>query len=483
VIPNWLNGAEVPAQGGETFPNINPHDGEVLCQVTRSQRVDVEAAVAAAKAAQPAWAATPAVKRGMLLLELVRLMMAHQQDIAEVVAAESGKTYAAALGETQGAIQCGLFYASEGQRLYGRTTTSGADNKYAMTVRVPMGVAGLIIASNTPIANVAWKVFPALICGNSAVLKAAEDTPGTAWLFGQLAKTAGIPEGVLNIVQGYGVQAGQPLVENPDVDVISFTGSTGVGRLLNEIAAKRLAKISLELGGKNPFVVCDDADLDNAAKWAVLSAFSNAGQRCASGSRLIIVDAVYEAFRELLLEKTRALKLGVEPDSDLGPVINERQLNRMLQSVQAAQTEGAQVLIGGTRASDPALENGFYMSPTLIERVDPLAEISCTELFGPIALLYRVPDYSAALQLANNSPYGLTASIHTRNIHRAMDFTTRSQSGVVVVNAGTYGSEPHMPFGGKKHSGNGTREPGTEALDIYSDLKDIYMVIDPGQVL
>ncbi|MBE2270367.1 MAG: aldehyde dehydrogenase, partial [Anaerolinea sp.] len=434
----------------------------------------------AAKAAVPAWSSTPPVQRGLILHELVDAMKARQHEIAEIVAAESGKSIKAALGEVGGAIQCGLFYASEGQRLYGKTTTSGAANKYAMTIRQPIGVAGLIIAANTPIANVAWKIFPALVCGNAVVLKAAEDTPTTAWIVGQIAQQIGLPAGVLNIVQGYGPEAGQPLVEHPDVEVISFTGSTEVGKLIQRIAADRLAKVSLELGGKNPLIVCDDADLEHAAKWVLLSAFSNAGQRCASGSRIIIFDSIYDRFREMLVEGTKKLKVGVGDDDDFGPVINEEQLNNMLASVEAAKRSGAHILVGGERLTDDAHKHGFYMSPTLIDGVVPDDAISCTELFGPISLLYRVPDYAGALALANNSPYGLTACIHTRNYHRAIHFTQNVQAGVAVVNAGTYGSEPHMPFGGVKQSGNGWREPGTEALDIYSELKDVYLNILPA---
>ena len=383
-----------------------------------------------------------------------------------------------ALGETGGAIAQGEFMAGEGRRLYGRTTTSAVPNKYAMVVRQPLGVAGLIIAANTPIANVAWKVFPALICGNAAVLKAAEDTPATGWIVGRIAKEVGLPPGVLNIIQGYGEEAGAPLVASPEVDVISFTGSTEVGRQIAEVAGRRLAKVSLELGGKNPLVVCDDADLENAANWVLLSAFSNAGQRCASGSRIIIFDSIYEKFRNLLVERTEKLKVGPGDDDDFGPVINEVQLTNMLSAIERAREKGAVVLTGGLRLTDPAHVDGFYMAPTILENVDPQDEISTKEIFGPITCLYRVQDFAEALSLANDSPYGLTACIHTRSIHRAIEFTQKIQAGVAMVNAGTYGSEPHMPFGGLKQSGNGTREPGTEALDVYSDLKDIYINID-----
>lgn len=481
-VSNWINGQECPTISGEWFDKLNPANGQRLSRVARSRAEDVQQAVTAARQAQPAWADTPAVQRGMLLHKLVVGMQARQDEIAQIVALETGKSYKDAYGETGGAIALGLFYASEGQRLYGRTTTSGTANKYAMTVRQPIGVAGLIIAANTPIANVAWKIFPAMICGNTAILKAAEDTPATAWIVGQIAQEVGLPSGVLNIIQGYGEEAGAPLVEHPDVGVISFTGSTEVGRLIQRAAGARLARVSLELGGKNPLVVCDDADLDNAAKWVLLSAFSNAGQRCASGSRIIIFDSIYEEFREMLVERTKTLKVGPTDGDDLGPVINEGQLNNMLASVEQAQQQGAAVLVGGTRLTDPEHRAGFYMAPTLIENVDPQAEISACELFGPIAILYRVKDFDEALRLANDSPYGLTACIHTRSIHRAVRFCDKVQAGVAVVNAGTYGSEPHMPFGGLKQSGNGSREPGTEALDIYSELKDIYINIDPGQL-
>ena len=449
--------------------------------VSRSDAGDVSRAVAAAKEAQPAWARLSPVNRGEILRSVAAALLEQREDVAGVVARETGKSLANARGETDAAASLGFFYAGEGQRLYGRTTTSGVANRFAMTVRQPVGVAGLIIAANTPIANVAWKVFPALICGNAAVLKSAEDTPQTAALFGRIARQAGLPDGVLNIVHGFGPEAGAPLVAHADVGVISFTGSSAVGREIAVEAGRRLAKLSLELGGKNPLVVCDDADLDEAVRWTLLSAFSNAGQRCAAGSRIIVFSSVYDKFRSRLLAATARLRVGPEDQDDLGPVINGRQLERMLAAVQRAGSSGAQVIAGGHRLSDPAHANGFYLAPTLIEGADPDAEISTCELFGPIACLYRVTNFSEALALANRSPYGLTACIHTANFHRAMEFSLAVQSGVAVVNAGTFGSEPHMPFGGVKGSGNGTREPGTEALDIYSNLKDLYLGIDPSK--
>jgi aldehyde dehydrogenase (NAD+) len=482
IILNWIDGAEKGAADGALINNLSPASGQLLCQAVRSKEADVVKAIEAAQKAYPDWAGMTPVQRGDILMAIARMMRENAETMAAIVAAETGMAPSAAMGETGGAIAQAEFMAGEGRRLYGRTTTSAVPNKYALTVRHPLGVAGLIIAANTPIANVAWKVFPALICGNTAVLKAAEDTPATAWYFGHLAHKAGLPPGVLNIVQGLGEEAGAPLVAHPDVAVVSFTGSTEVGRQIAETAGRRLAKISLELGGKNPLVVCDDADLENAVKWVVLSAFSNAGQRCAAGSRIIVFDAVYEAFRDLLVAKTKTLKIGPTDMDDLGPVINETQLNNMVAAVEQARQEGAQILVGGSRMMGPAHADGFYMAPTVIENADPRAGISTREVFGPITCLYRVGDFEEALQMANDSPYGLTACIHSRNIHRVMEFTQKVQAGVAVANAGTYGSEPHMPFGGVKQSGNGSREPGTEALDIYSNLKDIYICVEPDLI-
>jgi len=304
----------------------------------------------------------------------------------------------------------------------------------------------------------------------------------TAWIFGRIAHESGLPDGILNIVQGYGIEAGAALVSHPDVGVISFTGSSQTGRIVQRVAGERLAKISLELGGKNPLVVCDDADLENACNWSILSAFSNAGQRCVAASRIIVFKSVYHRFREMLVEQTNRLRLGNTDNDDLGPVINSKQLDNILKHVNTAVENGAVLLTGGYRLEDNLYRNGYYMAPTIIENVDPTDEISVTELFGPVTCLYQVRNFSEALTLSNNSPYGLSACIHTTNIHRAIEYTQKVQAGIAVVNAGTYGSEPHMPFGGYKQSGNGSREPGTEALNVYSELKDIYLVVDTQKI-
>lgn len=481
-VPNFIDGREIGALSGECFVKRAPATGLALAEVARSRAVDVTAAIEAARRAQPAWAEATVVSRGDRLRAIALGLRDRQDEVARLVAEETGKSMKDARGETSAAIEMGMFIAGEGRRFYGRTTTSAIPNKAALTVRQPLGVAGLIIAANTPIANVAWKVFPALLCGNAAVLKPAEDTPLSAWAFARIASQAGLPAGLLNVVHGFGEEAGAPLVESRDVDVISFTGSTAVGRYIAQAAGARLTKVCLELGGKNPLVVCDDADLDVAVEAAVLSAFSNAGQRCAAGSRLIVFDAVYERFRERLLARVAKLRVGTGDDDDFGPVINEAQLEGMLSAVEAARGRGVTVLTGGKRLTGPGYDAGYFMAPTLLEHAAADADISRTELFGPISVLYRVGDFEEALALANDSPYGLTASIHTDSVNRGMTFLDKVRSGVAVVNGATFGSEPHLPFGGLRDSGTGWREAGTEALDVYSDWKTIYVNFNPGAV-
>jgi acyl-CoA reductase-like NAD-dependent aldehyde dehydrogenase len=476
TVANVIAGEERPAASGATFEKLAPATGEVASLVARSDATDTSEAVAAAADAQPAWAARTVEERGRILRGIAQLLERDRDQVALVVSEETGKSPKDAKGETDGAIELGYFMAGEGRRFYGRTMPSAVPNRQAMTIRQPLGVAGLIIAANTPIANVAWKVFPALLCGNGAVLKASEDAPATALAFARLAGEAGVPAGVLNVVQGYGEEAGRPLAEDPRVALVSFTGSTAVGRMIARVAGERLAKVCLELGGKNPLVVCDDADLEAAAQAAVLSAFSNAGQRCAAGSRLIVFEGVYERFRGLLVERTESQKVGPEDEHDFGPVINERQLEHMLGAVERAKAAGATVLTGGERLPRP----GFYIAPTIVEGAAPDSEISCTELFGPITTLHRVRDFEEALSVANAGPYGLTAAVWTASVHRAQEFVRRIVAGGVQVNGPTYGFEPHVPFGGERDSGTGWREPGTEALDVYSDWKTVYVTHDPA---
>lgn len=479
---NIIANNEIDAVAGRTLQNWNPATGGLVNVVAASEAADVDAAVGAARAAFACWSATPAVARGNLLFKLCQAMEDNADELAGIVAEETGKAFNDARGEVGGAVQCGRFFAGEGTRLFGRTMPSGTADKYCMTVRRPIGVAGLIIAANTPIANVAWKLFPALICGNTVVMKAAETAPNTALAVARLAIASGFPKGVFNLIQGLGVEAGAPIVEHRDTNVISFTGSSKVGSWIAEACARQLKKVSLELGGKNPLVVCEDADLDRAARWVCLSVFSNAGQRCAAASRILIQASVYGRFREKLLAKAAEVRVGVENGDMCGPVISETAVGTMASAVAAAVEAGARVLTGGRRVAEGAQASGYFMQPTLLENVAASDPITHTELFGPIGVLYPFGDYAEALRMANDSPYGLTACIHTKDVDRAMHFAHNVSAGVAVINAGTYGSEAHMPFGGVRRSGNGSREPGTEALDIYSDLKDIYVVTEADRL-
>jgi alpha-ketoglutaric semialdehyde dehydrogenase len=460
---NLIDGRAVPAESGETFDKLRPADGSLLCTAARSRDADVAAAVASARKARAAWAARTPVERGALVRELALRLQARREQAAAIVVEETGKSMELALGETDAAVEMGFFVAGEGRRLYGRTTTSAMPNRTVLALRRPVGVAGLIVSFNTPLPNYAWKAFPAVFCGNTAVLKPSEHTPASAAFFGELCNEL-LPPGVLNVVQGLGPEAGPPLVESDAVDLVSFTGSAETGRWISERAGRRLAKVVLELGGKNALVVCDDADLDRAIEWSLASAFSNAGQRCAAASRLVVFEAVYNEFRERFADGARSY--------DTGPLISEASLERIL-----AELDGANVVGGGERLDRP----GWWLAPTVVEDVSADARISETELFGPVAILYRVNDLEEAISLVNASPYGLTSAVHTASLHRAMRFADEVEAGVVVINGGTHGSEPHMGFGGVKQSGTGWREAGIEALDVYTDWKYVNLISDPAK--
>jgi alpha-ketoglutaric semialdehyde dehydrogenase len=445
------------------FEKFRPADGSLLCTVARSAEADVAAAVESARGAQSSWAARTPVERGELVRELALALRARREEAAAIVAEETGKTMDLALGETDAAVEMGFFVAGEGRRLYGRTTTSAMPHRTVMATRRPIGVAGLIVSFNTPLPNYAWKAFPAVFCGNAAVLKPSEHTPASAAFFGELCNSV-LPPGVLNVIHGLGPEAGPPLVESAEVDLLSFTGSAETGRWIAERGGVRLAKVVLELGGKNALLVCDDADLDSAVEWSLASAFSNAGQRCAAASRVVVFGSVYDEFRDRFVEGARSY--------ETGPVISEASLERILAAV-----DGANVVAGGERLDRP----GWWFAPTVVEDVPAGAELSRMELFGPVAILYRVRDLQEAIALVNDSPYGLTSAIHTASLHRAMRFADEVDAGVVVVNGGTHGSEPHMGFGGVKQSGTGWREAGIEALDVYTEWKYVNLIADPAK--
>jgi len=468
-VPNLVAGEDRPAADGRWLEKTRPADGASLCRITRSGRADASAAVDAACDAQPDWGSRTHVERGDVVRAIAELLRERSDEASEIVAAETGKPLALARGETGAAIEMGFFVAGEGRRSYGRTTTASMPHRTVLTLRRPVGVAALLISFNTPLPNVAWKAFPSILCGNASVLKPSEHAPLSAWWMGRLCLEAGLPPGVLNVVHGLGPEAGLPLVEDPRVDLVSFTGSAGTGRVVAEAAGRRLAKACLEMGGKNALVVCDDADLGRAVEWILVSAFSNAGQRCAAASRVVAFDGIYEELRTRLLARIDAL-------DHPGPVISEASMERILTAVGRARDEGAVVLRGGERVGTV----GWHVAPTLVEGASADAPLSCEELFGPVAALYRVGGLDEALTLVNASPYGLTAAIHTASVHRAMRFAEQVEAGVVVVNAGTHGREPHMGFGGVKQSGTGWKEAGVEALDVYSEARYVNLVVDPA---
>jgi len=466
TVANLIDGSDRPAASGGWLEKRRPADGGVLCRLARSASEDAASAVAAARRTQPGWADRTPVERGDLVRDIAVALRERREELSSVVVEETGKAMALALAETDAAVEMGFFVAGEGRRSYGRTMPSSMPHRTVLTLRRPAGVAALLTSFNTPLPNIAWKAFPSVFCGNGSVLKPSEHAPASAHLFAQIAHDAGLPAGVLNVVQGRGDEAGAALVA-AGCDLVSFTGSAATGRTIQREAG--LAKLCLELGGKNALVVCDDADLDEAVGWTVASAFSNAGQRCAAGSRIVVFDAVYDEFRDRLGAAARALA----PEL----VISAESRDGILAAVSRAAAEGALLVAGGGAGQGP----GYDVEPTVIEGADAGAEISHTELFGPVAILYRVRDLTDAIRLVNDSPYGLTAAIHTASLHRALRFAELAEAGVVVVNGGTHGSEPHMGFGGVKQSGNGWKEAGLEALDVYSDVRYVNLIADPAR--
>ena len=481
-IPHWIADAEVPSIGGATFDKRCPIDDRVVAQVARGGAAEVAHALSSAAGAAEAWAQTPAPRRGAILGRAAQLLREREQEFGEIIQVETGKPWKNAIAEVASSADLAIFMEGEGSRFYGKTMPSPIPNRTVQTVRSPIGVCAAIMPFNSPLAGVAWKVFPALLCGNAVVVKSHELTPNTAVAFGRLLKDAGLPVGLYSAVQGSGPDAGAPLVQDNRVGVVSFTGSSATGKLIQKMVSERsvLAKVCLELGGKNPFVVCDDADLELAADLAVASAFIDAGQRCASGSRLIVFDSVYDAFRKALLDRVARVRVGSGPDDECGPVISRASLDRLVAQVAGAVSRGATLLAGGSAVA--ALAPGYYMAPTVLEGAKPSDEVSQHELFGPVTCLYRCRDFDDAVRLANGTSYGLTGAIHTASHHRAQAFVARYRGGLVSVNGATFGAGPHMPFGGVKNSGNGFREPGTESLDVYTELKTVVINHNPERL-
>jgi acyl-CoA reductase-like NAD-dependent aldehyde dehydrogenase len=460
-----------------SLDSLSPATGDVLGSVPEADAAAVDAAVDKARDAYEDWRLVPAPRRGEILFRFARVLEREKAALTDLMTHEMGKVKAEAGGDVQEAIDMTYYMAGEGRRLWGQTTPSELQNKFNMSVRVPVGVVGAITPWNFPIAIPSWKLAPALVCGNTVVLKPAEDTPLLAQRFVDLLDEAGVPDGVVNIVHGYGETAGAALVRNPHVPVITFTGSRETGVAVTKAAADNLKHVHLELGGKNAIIVLEDADLDLAVEGIVWSAFGTSGQRCTAASRVIAHEKVYEALQSRLVERAEKMRLGPgwEDETDIGPVINRAAIDKIHSYTKIGQDEGAHLLTGGEIATEGDLGKGFFYRPTIFGDVDAQMRIAQEEIFGPTTALIKVRDFDEALRVANGIKYGLSSSIFTRDVNRAFRAMRDLQTGITYVNAGTTGAEVHLPFGGTKDTGNGHREAGQAALDVFTEWKSLYV--------
>src|SRR5258706_5198787 len=475
---NYIEGKWVDAGSGKTFENRNPARwSDLVGTFPESSAADVDRAVRAAKEAFESWRLMPAPGRGQIVRKAGDLMTARKEEIAMAMTREMGKVLGEARGDVQEGIDTAYYAASEGRRLFGVIAPSELSNKFNMAVRMPVGVCGLITPWNFPMAIPTWKICPALVAGNTIVFKPAEDTPGTATTLVELLLEAGLPPGVLNLVHGHGPGAGAPLVEHPDVDLICFTGSTEVGRKIAEACGRTGKRVALEMGGKNAQIVMDDADLDLALEGVLWGAFGTTGQRCTATSRLIVHEAVHEKFVEMLVGKAGKLRIGDGSDgnADVGPLINEQQLRTVEKYVEIGTSEGAKLRLGGARESSNGREEGWFFKPTVLSDVTPSMRVAREEIFGPVLSILKVKSLEEAIRLSNDTEYGLSSSIYTQNINNAYRAIRDLRAGITYVNAPTIGAEAHMPFGGVKGTGNGHREGGWTAFEIFTEWKAVYV--------
>jgi aldehyde dehydrogenase (NAD+) len=470
LICNLINGEWVKA--GKTQKNVNPATGESLGEVVVSGRDEANAAVAAARAAFPAWKRTPAPKRGEILARAAVEMARRKEELARALTLEEGKTYAEALGEVQKSINNIEFQSGEGRRLNGETVPSELPSTFCWTQREPLGVVALVTPWNFPVAIPSWKLAPALVCGNTVVLKPASITPWTAKIIGEIFQAAGLPRGVLNIVFGPGSSVGQTLVEHPDVRALSFTGSNEVGLKLYTDGAATHKKVQCEMGGKNPVIVLEDADLELAATATVQGAFGSSGQRCTATSRAIVTKSVAAEFTRLVVEKARALRLGdpMKPETNMGPVVDQHQFDSVWSYVEIGKKE-AKLALGGEKVID----KGYFVSPTIFTGVKPNMRIAQEEVFGPVLAILEVDDFEQAMHVANDVKYGLTSSIFSRDVGRVFQYLEHIETGITHVNSPTVGGEAQLPFGGMKSTGVGGREMGRTAVEFFSEWKTVYV--------
>ncbi|MGH9469689.1 MAG: aldehyde dehydrogenase family protein [Terriglobia bacterium] len=478
LCKNYIGGRWVESAGGRTFKDLNPADPrEVVAVFPDCNAMDIDQAVAAAQQAFREWRLTPAPKRGEILYRAAQILEARKEELARDMTREMGKVLTESRGDVQEAIDMTFYMAGEGRRQFGQTTPSELPSKYCMTERVPAGVCALVTPWNFPMAIPAWKCMPALICGNTVVLKPSPEAPLSSWNLVKILEESGVPPGVLNLVTGSGAEAGAALVRHGGVRAVSFTGSTAVGREVAKSCAETFKHVALEMGGKNAIIVMDDADLDLAADGALWGGFATSGQRCTAASRVVVHKKIYSEFAAKFVARARALRLGdgLNPGVQAGPLISERQLRRVEEHVGIGKDEGARLLCGGARVSGGEWGRGWFFAPTIFGDCHPAMRIAREEIFGPVVALIPCDNLDGAIEIANSVAYGLSAAIYTRDVNSAFRAMRDTEAGIFYVNASTIGAETHLPFGGVKQTGNGRREAAVAALDFYSEWKSIYI--------
>jgi aldehyde dehydrogenase (NAD+) len=478
TFSNFIDGKWVPASSGSTCENRNPADTRDLVGIfQRSGAAEVNLAVEAAQAAFKKWSRGPAPRRAEIVMKAASILERQKEAFARDMTREMGKVLKETRGDTQEAIDCGNFFAGEGRRMYGLTTPSELPNKFAMCTRNPVGVVGMICPWNFPMAIPSWKLFPALVAGNTCVIKPAEDTPLSVFNFVSALTEAGVPAGVVNIVTGHGAEVGTPLMEHPLVRAISFTGSSEVGRIIGESCARTFKRCSLELGGKNPMIVLDDANLDLALEGALWGAFGTAGQRCTATSRIILQKGVYQRFIDELVRRAQLLRLGngLDESVDVGPVVSRQQMETVLGYIEIGKKEGARLATGGARVERQDLAHGYFIEPTVFADVAPKMRIAQEEIFGPVVSCIACESLEEGIEIANDVKYGLSSALYTKDVNRAFAAIRDLDAGITYINAPTIGAEVHLPFGGVKQTGNGHREGGVGAFDFYTEWKAVYV--------
>jgi len=478
LFKNYINGKWKASSSGETFENVNPaNHNEVLGRFQKSNKKDVNEAISAAENAQKQWRETPAPKRGEILFKVAELLQQQKESLAQDMTREMGKIISETRGDVQEAIDLTYYTAGEGRRLLGETVPSELKNKFCMSVRMPVGIVSAITPWNFPLAIPSWKLVPALVCGNTVVIKPATDTPLSVFNFVKIFEKAGLPPGVLNLVTGSGSEVGTPMTEHEKVKLVSFTGSTDTGSLIASSCARNMKQYSLEMGGKNAIIVMDDADLDLAVEGVIFGAFGTTGQRCTACSRVIVHKKIIKKFTDLLVARTKTLKLGdgLKAKTDVGPLINESQRTKVHNYVQIGSNEGAKLLIGGKHATGKDCKNGSFYQPTIFADVAPKMRIAQEEIFGPVVAIIPCNSFEQAVEIVNDSKFGLSSAIYTRDVNRAFKAIETLDTGITYINASTIGAEIQLPFGGTKGTGNGHREAGTTALEIFSEWKSVYV--------